>query len=163
MHKLYCEKNELSLGQLYLLEICDKRKITQFWNQKLNNKFSIAYLMKIATGKVKTPSLNFIYSMLEIVSPTDWFYQETEGKKSVLLPKEKYVTDIKKSINYRKLVKLREDKLLNRFCIENFGERSQHYMVKFMHILSGRYSVSPDTIRELKETFPVDDWFIETR
>ena len=163
MYKLYCDKSELSLGQLYLLDFCDKRKLTKFWSEKLEQKFSVSYLMKIAAGKAKIPSLNFIYSMLPYVDPTDWFYRETEGEKSVPLPKDKYVTDITKSLNYKKLVQLQRDRKLNQFCIEKFGDKNQHYLVKFMHILSGRYSASPATIKELQNVFPIIDWFIETK
>lgn len=161
MYKLYCLRSELSIGQLYLLDFCDKRKITEFWNEKLNRNFSVSYLMKLATGKYMTPSLNFIYSMLPYVEPTDWFYLETEGKKGEPLPREEYyVTDITQSANFQKLQKLYNDKLLNKFCVENFGKRNHQYSVNFVHLLSGRNSISPSLIRELKHILPVIDWFI---
>lgn len=162
MYKLYCERSELSIGQLYLLEFCDKRKITEFWNEKLNRNFSVSYLMKLATGKYMTPSLNFIYSMLNYVDPTDWFYQEAEVKKGEPIPSEKeYVTDITKSVNFLKLQELKKNRLLNRFCVENFEDKSQNYLTDFVYMLSGRNLISPNLIRELKNTLPVIDWFRE--
>lgn len=163
MAKLYVDRSELSLGQLYLLDICDKRKITEFWNEKLNQQFSVGYLMKVATGKYMTPSLNFIYSMLTYVEPTDWFYLETEGKKGTPLPKERYVTDITKSLNFKKLQQLRNDKLLGKFCTENFGDKSLLYLQNFGHLLDGRNIISPALIRKLKDVLPVIDWFIEKK
>lgn len=160
MYKLYCDKSELSLGQLYLLDICVKRKLTEFWNEKLEKKFSVAYLYRVATGKHKTPSLNLIYSMLTYVAPTDWFTQETEGTKGTPIPKDRYVTDITKSLNFKKLKQLHDDRLLNQFCIENFGEKSQLYLHNFTNLLSGRNIISPAYIKEYKDILPVIDWFI---
>ena len=159
MHKLYCEKSELSIGQLYLLDICDKRKITEFWNTQLNQEFTVGYLMKVATGKYQIPSLKFIYSMLKFLAPTDWFYRETEGSKSASVPQGEYVTDITKSVNYKKLQKLHDERLLNKFCVENFGNKSRYYQVNFLHFLSGRNKLSPNTIKELDNLFPIADWF----
>ena len=163
MYKLYCDKSELSLGQLFLLDICDKRKVTEFWNTKLNNQFSVSYIMKVATGKFKMPSLKFIYAMIKILSPTDWFYQETEGNKAEQIPKEQRETDITKSVNYRKLVKLHEEKQILQFCKENFNEKSQLYYVNFLHILSGRNSVSPALISDLRNIYDIADWFRKSK
>ncbi len=160
MYKLYCDKSELSVGQLYLLDICVKRKLTEFWNEKLEKKFSVAYLYRVATGKHKTPSLNLIYSMLNYVDPTDWFIRKPEGEKSEPFPKDGYVTDITQSINFKKLVELHDKKLINKFCIDSFGEKSKHYLIKFQHLFSGRNSVSTALIEELKDVLPVSDWFI---
>ena len=98
--------------------------------------------------------------MLPFVEPTDWFYQETEGKKGTPLPKDRYVTDITKSLNYKKLDQLRNDKLLSKFCTENFGDKSLLYLQNFGHLLDGRNIISPTLIRKLKDILPVIDWFI---
>ncbi len=159
MYKLYCDKSELSIGQLFLLEFCDKRKVTELWNTQLNNQFSVSYIMKVATGKFKTPSLKFIYAMIKLLSPTDWFYQETEGNKSEHIPEEQITTDIRQSVNYKKLERLHQEKKLPQFCRDNFNERSQHTYVNLSHILNNRNSVSPLLISELREFFDIADWF----
>ena len=100
--------------------------------------------------------------MLPYVEPTDWFYQEAEVKKGEPIPREKeYVTDITKSVNFLKLQELKKNRLLNRFCVENFEDKSQNYLTDFVYMLSGRNLISPNLIRELKNTLPVIDWFRE--
>lgn len=163
MHKLYCDKSELSLGQLYLLDICDNRKITDFWNEKLNQSFSVGMLMKIATGKYKLPSLNFIYALKDFVQPYLWFYTESEyiNKVDTLIPieKEDFTEDIRLSKNFCKIMNLYEKKELWKFCEEYFGENFQVKYMTFIHIINGRNSVSPTQIKELESIFLIEDWF----
>lgn len=161
MYKLYCDKSELSIGQLFLLDFCDKRKVTELWNTQLNNQFSVSYIMKIATGKYKLPSLKFMYAMIKLLSPTDWFYQETEGNKSEHIPEEQLTTDIFKSVNYRKIENLFNERKLFQFCRDNFQEKSQHYYINLKHIVNEKYNVTvnPVLLREIRDVFDIADWF----
>lgn len=162
MYRLYCEKSELTIGQLFLLDACKKRVLTRFWYENLNSspKYDVPLLYRIATGKHKFPPLNLIYELRDYVEPADWFYRENEDKNEPPVQKERYVKDITQSINYKKLQQLNSDKLLNEFCIENFGEKSQLYKVNFLHYLSGRNSISSVQICKLKKLFPANNWFL---
>ncbi len=97
------------------------------------------------------------------MAPTDWFYtkQETEGKEADFHSKENYVTDIRQSKNFQRIEKIHKDKELRKFCEENFFGESRHYYVNFLHILSGRNSVSSVFIKKLQNVFPIADWFIK--
>ena len=163
MHKLYCEISELTLGQLYLLKICDDRKITEFWNEKLNQNFSVGLLMKVATGKYKFPSLNFIYAMKDYVAPYEWFYTQSEydslERRPEPIAKEEYTDDIKTSRNFSKMQELYKEKKLWKFCQEHFGESFQVTYMTFLHAMTGRNSISPFQIKKLTGVFPVEDWF----
>lgn len=164
MHKLYCDKSELSVGQLYLLDICDRRKITEFWNSKLNQQFTVGYLMNVASGKYKIPSLKFINSMVPFVKPDLWFYTEKEYADMFdfyfPLKDEEIVTDIRLSKNFCFIMKIYEEKQLWTYCMEKFGkDKFQNMYMIFFHIVKGRNSVSPVLINELKPILEVQDWF----
>ena len=161
MYKLYCDKSELSIGQLFLLEYCDKRKVTELWNTQLNNQFSVSYIIKVATGKIKMPSLKFIYAMIKLLSPTDWFYQETEGNKSEHIPEEQLTTDILKSVNYKKIEKLLNERKLPQFCRDNFQENSNHYYINLRNIINKKETgtLNPFLILDIRDVFDVADWF----
>ncbi len=73
MYRLYCEKSELTIGQLFLLDACERRVLTRFWYENLNSskKYDVPLLYKIATGKHKFPPLNLIYELRDYVEPAD--------------------------------------------------------------------------------------------
>lgn len=157
MYKLYCDKSELSLGQLYLLKLCDKRKLSEFIRNELTDNFTLSFLMKLATGKYKYPSLRFIYATVNTIQPVDWFINKPELRK--IVKNIDYTKEIEKSINYKKLKQIYDNKELLKYCKETFGEEAHNFYSKLNVIFSGRNSFSPVFIKELEPFYPIEDWF----
>ena len=164
MHKLYCEKEELSLGQLFLLDICDKRQITNFWSTKLNCEADISYLMKVATGAYKYPNLKILTLLLGYVSPSMWFYTEEEYKKKFKTPnqnqKKNFISDWHESKNFKALLKMYEENKLYKYYSEKYSKETfKNKYITVYHIITGRNNLSTRLMKELESDFPLDDWF----
>ncbi len=164
MHKLYCEKENLSVGQLYLLDICDQRRITEFWRNNLSDVTDISKLMKLATGFIPYPTLKLIYSMSCFIFPAKWFYKKNEYEIKYPNVSEKiykYTDDFKESINYQIIEKMFNEKKLWGYCEDKYGENSKNKYIILYNFLTGRNKISVKLIKELESDFPVENWFIK--
>ncbi len=155
MHRLYCKEEEITYGQKYLLDICDKRQLSQFWQQNCMESFNFTYIFNIATGKQRSVSLAFINMLSKYVNPADWFYTVSETRPEPLPEGTKLTDDIRKSKNVQKIKELYEKGELFNFC----KEKEINYKA-LMHVLNGRNLISYPKIKEMKELFAPLDWFI---
>lgn len=167
MHKLYCEKESLTLGQLYLLDICDKRQITAFWKNQLQCELDVSRLINLATGAVPLPSLRIIYLMLPYVEPAKWFYTAAEYYKKYEIDHFKdckYTEDWKESINYVNLVKMYEERTLWNYCEKKFNSKDiniKNMYIRLMHLVKGRNNLTIGLIKDFEPGFLLENWFIK--
>lgn len=158
MYRLKVEDiSELSYGQKYLLDLIDQRKLAEFCRNYVPERFSFAF--NLAIGKVKFPPANFIYKLRNIIYPGDWFVHINEEK-----PERKPLNDIeglydiKKSINYNKILKMHLSKSLYDFTQQNGLNYST-----FTHLINGLREFSPTFMYRLHNILPPEDWFIYTK
>lgn len=164
MHKLYCPKEDLSVGQLFLLDICDQRKITEFWRNNLEKETDLSKLMKIATGFVQYPTLKLIYCMSKFVFPAKWFYKPEEYEQKYKKMSEntfQFTENFRESINYKIIENMFNEKKLWKYCEDRYGEKSKNKYVILYNFLNGRNKISAKQIKELESDFPVENWFIK--
>lgn len=155
MHRLYCEEKDINYGQKYLLDLCDKRQLNQFWQKNCLDQFDFTYIFCIATGKQKSASLAFINLLSRFINPADWFYTLSEPKPQELPDNVRLTDNIRLSKNFSFIQKMYENKELYSFC----KEKNISYKA-LMHVLTGRNLISYPKIKELKEIFKPIDWFI---
>ena len=155
MHRIYCREDEINYGQKYLLDLCDKRQLSQFWQQNCIEMCNFTYIFNIATGRQKSVSLPFISLMSEFVNPADWFYNVTEKKPEPLPEGIKLTDNILLSKNIKTIRELYDKRELFNFC----KDKNINYKT-LMHVLNGRNLISYPSIKELKHIFNPLDWFI---
>ena len=155
MHKLYVTEDQITYGQKYLLDLLNNRKLSEFWNKELSQKFTFPYVFNYAIGKQTPPSLVFINAMNKYVNPAEWFYTVKEEKPVAKNENQEYTDDIRKSVNFVKLYKMYQDKTLWDFCKKNNLGYAGLY-----HSINQRSLITNKMILKLKEFFIPLDWFI---
>lgn len=156
MHKLYVEENELSYGQKFLLDLIDRRKLSEFTRSELNSSIHFTYLFHLGTGQLKFAGTQDVYKMRHIVFPDNWFYKLSETKPAEIklsAPTEPY--DVKKTVNFQKLQKMYDNKELYKFAKDH-----DFNYITFNHIIKGRYGVSSAVINKFKSYFKPYLWFV---
>lgn len=156
MHKLYVEPNELSYGQKFLLELIDKRALSNFTRTELNSSIHFTYLFHLGTGNLRFAGRQDIYKMRHVVFPDNWFYKLKEPKpKEIQLPEPVEPYDVQKTVNFIKLKEMYDNHELYTFAKEN-----NFSYITFNHIINGRYGVSSAVINKFKSHFEPYLWFV---
>lgn len=151
--KLFVEEKELSLAQIYLNELADKRKLKNFWDNYLDGKgFNTIYLYNVMVGRLP-PSIDFIWTLREVINPVMWFYT-AEDKKPVPVPIEakpvKYAYF--KNKNYLYILNLNN---LYLWCQKhNLTYNTIWYLKK------KKRKVTFQKMKELRNILPIKNWFI---
>lgn len=147
--------SDLSYGQKYLLDLIDERKLADFCRKYVPERFSFAF--NLAVGQVKFPPAHLIYTLRNIIYPGDWFFHLNEKKpeKRSLNDTDSDVYDIRKTVNYNKIIKLHESKELFSFARQNGLNYSS-----FTHLINGLREFTPVFMFRLRNIFEPEDWFI---
>lgn len=161
MHKLYVPESELTYGQKYILDLMEKKQLAA-WCRDLDNlsskyeNYAFSYLFHIGVGQIKMPPADIIFKLRHLIFPSYWFYTTSESKpeqKSLTKMEEEF--DIEKSVNFKILKDMYEEKKLYNWC----SEHNLNY-VPFSHVFNSHYGLSVNKMKKLREYFPPENWFI---
>jgi hypothetical protein len=150
MHKIFSDT--ISHGQRYLLNLVDTRKLLQFVTE---HNLPHIYMFNVACGRVMIPC-DVIFTLRHIISPNQWFYDETEVLPTPILfkkkrrPQEQYDPDKSAA-----LTRLREERNIRRWSLEH-----DLPYISVYNIISGKYKPTYPKIRQMREIISVDLWFI---
>lgn len=154
MHrKLFVEEKDLTYAQQYLLKLADKKQLTYFWTINLEGKgFNVFYLYNVMVGE-NTPSIEFIWTLRNVINPILWFYKQSEKKpQPIVITREDKFYPYYESKNF---ISIENTKNFYTWCKKNNLNYNSTWLLK-----NKKRKITFRRMNELKNILPIKNWFI---